>query len=184
MPLSGLAGTRRVQAWLYASLNGGVLAARLQALMLMEDLLSDWYFPWALLRTDGALQDVLVELVKVLPPPLSSRSAVPSWAAPPLSLTVCHFAVAPPFLAVCRIRAGCCGLEAGDPLRPPWRAAAPRRAAARSPRVRRRGMTAPTGPIATVMERAGALKASGRGRALRVVRGGVSAGGMRLWRCR
>lgn len=66
VPLSGLVGTRRVQAWLYASLNAGVLAARLQSLMLMDDLLNDWYFPWALLRTDGALQDVLVELVKVI----------------------------------------------------------------------------------------------------------------------
>lgn len=72
VPLSGLAGSRRVQAWLYGSLNAGVLAARLQSLMLMDDLLGDWYFPWALLRTDGALQDVLVELVKVPPSPLSS----------------------------------------------------------------------------------------------------------------
>eukprot|EP00892_Ulva_mutabilis_P004718 jgi/Ulvmu1/2618/UM014_0069.1 len=65
VPLTGLSGTRRVQAWLYSSLNAGTLAARLQSLMLMQDLLHDWYFPWALLRTDNGLHDVLLELVKI-----------------------------------------------------------------------------------------------------------------------
>jgi hypothetical protein len=65
VPLAGVQGARRVQAWLYDSLNKGLLAGRIQALMLMNDLLEDWYFSWALLRTEGALQDVLMELVKV-----------------------------------------------------------------------------------------------------------------------
>ena len=65
LDLTGMQGGRRVQAWLYDSLNKGLLAGRIQALMLMSDLLEDWYFSWALLRTEGSLQDVLMELVKV-----------------------------------------------------------------------------------------------------------------------
>jgi hypothetical protein len=65
LELTGMQTGRKVQAWLYDSLNKGLLAGRIQALMLMTDLLEDWYFSWALLRTEGALQDVLMELVKV-----------------------------------------------------------------------------------------------------------------------
>lgn len=65
LDLTGMQVGRRVQAWLYDSLNKGLLAGRIQALMLMSDLLEDWYFSWGLLRTEGSLQDVLMELVKV-----------------------------------------------------------------------------------------------------------------------
>jgi RUN domain len=54
-----------VQAWLYASLNGSVLAQRLQTLSVLRTLLSDWYFPWALVRQEDRLTDFLTELVKV-----------------------------------------------------------------------------------------------------------------------
>lgn len=65
LDLSGLQGGRKVQAWLYDGLNKGLLAGRIQSLMLMSGLLEDWYFSWGLLRTEGSLQDVLIELVKV-----------------------------------------------------------------------------------------------------------------------
>lgn len=74
LELAGLQGGRKVQAWLYDSLNKGLLAGRIQALMLMSDLLEDWYFSWGLLRTEGSLQDVLMELVKVTPLFLSRLS--------------------------------------------------------------------------------------------------------------
>jgi hypothetical protein len=75
LEMPGLQGGRRVQAWLYDSLNKGLLAGRIQALMLMSELLEDWYFSWALLRTEGSLQDVLIELVKVLPLSLLQTSS-------------------------------------------------------------------------------------------------------------
>lgn len=56
---------RRVQAWLHDSLNRGSLAHRLQTLILLKPLLEDWYFPWALLRQDAQLAELLTELVKV-----------------------------------------------------------------------------------------------------------------------
>lgn len=65
LEVTGLTGGRKVQGWLYDSLNKGLLAGRIQALMLMSELLEDWYFSWGLLRTEGSLQDVLMELVKV-----------------------------------------------------------------------------------------------------------------------
>jgi hypothetical protein len=63
--MTGITGTTRVQAWVYDSVNKGKLAPRIQKLMSMSKLLDDWYFPWALLRVEGILDDVLVELVKV-----------------------------------------------------------------------------------------------------------------------
>lgn len=56
---------RRAQAWLYDSLNRSQLAMRLRAILDMTTLLRDWYLPWALLRQDNALIDVLTELVIV-----------------------------------------------------------------------------------------------------------------------
>jgi hypothetical protein len=56
---------RRVQAWLYDSINRGQFARRLQTLILMKSVLEDWYFPWALLRQETQLTDLLTELLKV-----------------------------------------------------------------------------------------------------------------------
>ena len=61
---------RRVQAWLYDSLNRGMLAERLQTLVVLPALMEDWYFSWALLRQGSRLTDMLTELVLV-------RSALP-----------------------------------------------------------------------------------------------------------
>jgi hypothetical protein len=59
---------RRVQAWLYDSLNHGLLAQRLQTLVVLKVLLDDWYFPWALLRQESQLTDMLTNLVMVCSP--------------------------------------------------------------------------------------------------------------------
>ena len=72
-------GGRKVQAWLYDGLNKGLLAGRIQALMLMSGLLEDWYFSWGLLRTEGSLQDVLMELVKVPLPRGVALARMSSW---------------------------------------------------------------------------------------------------------
>jgi hypothetical protein len=56
---------RKVQAWLFDSLNKGSLARRLQTLILMKSVLQDWYFPWALLRQETQLTDLLAEVLKV-----------------------------------------------------------------------------------------------------------------------
>ena len=53
-----------MQAWLHDSLTRGALAHRLQTLVLLKPLLEDWYFPWALLRQDAQLAELLTELVK------------------------------------------------------------------------------------------------------------------------
>ena len=68
LDLSRVSGDqRKVQAWLYASLNASALAQRLQTLVVLKVVLSDWYFPWALLRQEDKLTDMLTELVKVRP---------------------------------------------------------------------------------------------------------------------
>lgn len=60
----------KLQAWLYSSLNQGLLAKRLTQLLSLSFLQEDWLFPWAVIRRPGALDELLTELVKVRVRPL------------------------------------------------------------------------------------------------------------------